>query len=140
MLVVRSLVFIGALAVLAFGQTVAGAAGRAARPAQSKQVNYIQVEAADLLLRPAEYRGRRVTLTAQIVAVNARREALDLFDQHSRTLVSVSLAELPKAQRQQLLTEAIHHVTVYGLADLQNGRLVLKAEQVMPVEFTLAAR
>ena len=140
MLVIRSLVFVCALAVLALGQTVAGGTRRAARGGQPKQVNYVQVDAAELLRRPAEYQGRRVTLTAEVVAVNARSAALDLYDQRSRTLISVSLADLPKTQRRQLVAEPVYRVAVYGLAEMRNGRLVLQAEQVLPVELTLASR
>ena len=144
MLVVRTLVALGIFVCLlgasAFRQTVAEAAPRTAREAQPKQVNYVQVEAAQLLQQPATYRGRRVALTAEIVSVNARRRSLDLYDQRTRALIGVSLAELPKAQRRQLAAEPVYHVTVYGLAELQNDRVVLKAEQVMPVELTQLSR
>ena len=134
MFVVRSLVLVLALAVLAFGQT-------GTRPEQPKpQVNYAQVEAAALVNRPADFRGRRVTLTAEVISINAQQRALDLYDAQSRATIGVSLAEVPKAQRRQLVTEPVRHVTVYGLVELQNGRPVLKAEQVMPVELTLAER
>ncbi|MBI1763688.1 MAG: hypothetical protein HYR56_19860 [Acidobacteria bacterium] len=140
MFVVRSLVLVCALAVLAFGQTVAGDAGGAARSGQSKQVNYVQVEAAQLLQRPAAYRGRRVVLTAEVVSVNARRAALAVYDARTHALIGVSLTELSKTQRRQLIAEPVYHVTIYGLAEMQEGRLVLKAEQVMPVEMTQVVR
>lgn len=144
MLVVRTLVTLGVFVCLlgapAFGQTVADAAQREARPAPSKQVNYVQVEAAQLLQRPATYRGRRVALTAEVVSVNARRRSLDLYDQRTRALIGVSLRELPKTQRRQLVAEPVYHVTVYGLAEMQDGRMVLRAEQVMPVEMSLVSR
>ncbi len=144
MLVVRSmvtiLVFVCLLAAAAFGQTVAGEAGHTARPAQPKQLNYVQVDAAELLQRPAAYRGRRITLTAEVVSVNARSHSLNLYDQRTRALIGVSLAELPKTQRRQLIAEPVYHVTVYGVAEMQEGRLVLKAEQVMPVVLTQVSR
>ena len=144
MFVIRSMFFIGvlvcALAVLALGQTVADEAERTARAGQPKQLSYVQVDAAQLLQRPAAYRGRRVALTAAIVSVNARRHSLELYDQRTRALIGVSLADLPKAQRRQLVAEPVYHVTVYGLAEMQEGRLVLKAEQVMPVVLTQVSR
>ena len=141
MFVVRSLVFVCVLAGLAVGQTVAGGAGRAARTAQPKpQVNYVQVEAAALVKRPADFRGRRVTLTAEVISINARQRALDLYDARSRATIGVSLAELPKTQRRRLVAAPVRQVAVYGLVELQNGRPILKAEQVMPVEIALAER
>jgi hypothetical protein len=144
MLVVRTLVTLGLFVCLldaaAFGQTVAEPAQRAARQEQPKQINYVQVGAAQLLQRPTTYHGRRVALTAEVVSVNARRRSLDLYDQHTRALIGVSLADLPKAQRRQLAAEPIYHVTVYGLAEMQNGRMVLRAEQVMPVEMSQVLR
>jgi hypothetical protein len=138
MFVVRSLVLVCAMAALALGQTVAA---RAARPEQPKpQVNYVQVEAAALVSRPANFQGRRVTLTAEVISINARQRALDLFDAYSRSTIGVSIAELPKTQRRQLMAEPVRHVTVYGLVELQNGRPVLKAEQVMPVEIVMVQR
>lgn len=144
MLVVRTLVtfgfFVCVLGASAFGQTVAVDAQRTAHTAPAKQLNYVQVDAAQLLQRPTAYQGRRVALTAEVVSVNARRRALDLYDSHTRALIGVSLRELPKTQRRQLVAEPVYHVTVYGLALLENGRMVLKAEQVMPVELSLVSR
>jgi len=138
MSVVRSLVLVCGLAVLAFGQSVAGGAPHAAQP--KSQVNYVQVPAATLVKRPADFRGQRVTLTAEVISINAQRRALDLYDAQSRATIGVSIAELPKTQRRQLVAEPVRYVAVYGLVELQNGRPVLKAEQVMPVEMALAER
>lgn len=144
MLVFRTLVtfgfFVCVLGAAAFGQTVAVEARRTARTEQTKQVNYVQVDAAQLLQRPAAFRGRRVALTAEVISVNARRRSLDLYDQRTRALIGVSLRELPKTQRRQLVAQPVYHVTVYGMAELQNDRMVLKAEQVMPVELAQVAR
>lgn len=138
MFVVRSLILVCSLAALAFGQTGAGGAERATQP--KPQVNYVQVEAAALVKRPADFRGRRVTLTAEVISISAQRRAVNLYDAHSRTTIGVSLDELPKTQRRQLLAEPVRYVAVYGLVELQNGRPVVKAEQVMPVEVALAER
>lgn len=144
MLVVRTLVTLGVFVCLlgapTFGQTVAKPTQRAARTEPPKQLNYVQVEAAQLLQRPTTYQGRRVALTAEVVSLNARRRSLDLYDQQTRALIGVSLMELPKSQRRLLAAEPVSHVTVYGLAEMQNGRMVLKAEQVMPVEMSVALR
>lgn len=144
MLVVRTLVtfgfFVCVLGASAFGQTVAVEAQRTAHTEPAKQVNYVQVEAEQLLQRPTLYRGRRVALTAEVVSVNARRRSLDLYDHRTRAMIGVSFRELPKTQRRQLVAEPVYHVTVYGLALLENGRMVLKAEQVMPVELAQLAR
>lgn len=144
MFVVRSMVTLGlfvcVLAAAAFGQTVTVGAERTARTESVKQLNYVQVDAAQLLQRPAVYQGRRVALTAEVVSLNARRQSLDLYDQKTRAMIGVSLTELPKTQRRQLVARPVYHVTVYGLVEMQNGRLVLKAEQLMPVELALVSR
>lgn len=134
MSVVRSLVLVCGLAALALGQSVASSAP------PKPQMNYVQVAAATLLKRPADFRGQRVTLTAEVVSINARRRGLDLYDAQSRATIGVSIADLPKTQRRQLVAEPVRHVAVYGLVELQNGRPVLRAEQVLPVELTLAER
>src|SRR5262245_48649734 len=106
MFVVRSLVLVCALAVLALAQS-------GLRPKQTgSQLSYAQVEAATLVNRPADFLGRRVTLTAEIISINVQKRALDLFDAQSRATIGVSLAELPKSQRRQLVAEPVHHVAV----------------------------
>ena len=92
------------------------------------------------ILHPAEYQGRRVTVTAEIVSLNAQNRSLNVYDQHSRAQIGVSLEEVSKTQRRRIVTDPVHQVAVFGRVEMQNGQPVLKAEQVMPLEMTLAER
>lgn len=142
MFIIRSFVLVSALAAMVLGQGGVGDAPRSQRGASVKPAsqNYVQVYVAELLRHPAEYQGRRVTVTAEIVSVNAQNGSLDVFDQHSRAQIGVSLAEVSKTQRRRIVTDPVHQVAVFGRVEMQNGQPLLKAEQVMPLEMTLAER
>jgi hypothetical protein len=100
----------------------------------------VQVYVGELLRHPTEFQGRRVTLTAAVVSVNARQHSLEVYDQHSRAQIGVSLTDVSKTQRRRLVVDPVHQVAVFGRVEMQNGRPLLKAEQVKPVEQTLARR
>jgi hypothetical protein len=142
MLVVRSFLLVSALVMLALGQTGTGVAQSQKRsmPEKPANQNYVQVHVAELLQHPAEYEGRRVTVTAEVISVNARRRSLNVYDSHSRAQLGVSLAEVTKSQRRRLVAEPVRQVAVFGLFEIQDGKMLLKAEQVMPVALTLAKR
>lgn len=142
MLVIRSLILASVLAVLTFGQGGVAEAQPAKRnlPSKSPSQNYVQVYVAELLRHPAEYQGRRVTVMAEVVSVNARSRSLHVYDQHSRAQIGVSLTNVSKSQRRRIVADPIHQVAVFGRVEVQDGHLLLKAEQVMPVEMTLAER
>ncbi len=101
---------------------------------------YYQLDVAELLQRATELAGRRVTLTAEVVSLNARRQTIDLFDEASHKLIAVSIAQLPRGQRKALHNEPVNRVTVFGKVERRNGQLLLEAEQLMPVVITLAQR
>lgn len=142
MFVIRSLVLATALAAIALGQGGVGDVPRSQRSALVKPAsqNYVQVYVAELLQHPAEYQGRRVTVTAEIVSLNAQNRSLNVYDQHSRAQIGVSLEDVSKTQRRRIVTDPVHQVAVFGRVEMQNGQPVLKAEQVMPLEMTLAER
>ena len=102
--------------------------------------NYFQLDIAELIQRAAELEGRRVTLTAQVVSLNARRQMIDLYDDASHKLIAVSVAQLSRAQRKTLMNEPLNRVTVYGHVARRDGQLLLEVEQLMPVVMTLAKR
>ena len=75
-----TVVFVLVLAFGAFAQS--GIASQqptgAAQSATALIQQYYQLDVAELLRRAPELEGRRVTLTAKIVSVNARRQTIDL--------------------------------------------------------------
>ena len=101
---------------------------------------YYQLDVAELLQRVTSLEGRRVTLTAEVVSLNARRQTIDLYDEASHKLIAVSIAQLSRAQRKVLLNEPVNRVTIYGRIERRNGQLLLEAEQLMPVVIALAQR
>lgn len=138
----RSLGLLCAAVMLVLSPSAVGARQRPLRPVPVKQdeTPYVQIFVAEVLQHPNDFQGRRVTVTAEVVSVNARHESLDVYDQHSRAQIGVSLAELSKNQRRRLVAEPVRRVTVYGRVEMSEGRPQLRAEQVMPVEMVLAER
>ena len=136
MFFVRTLVLICCLAVVALaqGRTATSPAGNSA------DNSYAQIELKEIANRAAEFEGRRVAITAEIVSFNADQRTLVVFDNNSKTLASVSLVQLAKSQRQNLIAEPIHRVSVYGRVEIKNGRALIKADQVMPLATNLVAR
>ena len=128
MLVVRTFVLICCLAVPFFAQDVKSEGG------------YAQVDMKEFANRSAELEGRRVAITAEIVAVSADARTVSVFDNDSKALVGVSLTQLSKAQRQTLVGSPVHRVSVYGRVEMKNGRPVIKADQVMPLATNLVAQ
>ena len=141
-----TVVFVLVLAIGAFAQSGI-APQQPTGPAQTATAldqNYYQLDVAELLQRATELEGRRVTLTAEVVSLNARRQTIDLFDEASHKLIAVSIAQLPRGQRKALHNEPVNRVTVYGRIvrnnERGNGQLLLEAEQLMPVVITLAKK
>ncbi len=127
MLLVRTLILICCFAVAALAQ------GREANN------GYAQIELKEVASRSAELEGRRVTVTADVISVGADLRTLDVFDNGSKTLVSVSLTQLSKSQRQTLVNNPVHRVSVFGRVEMKNGRTMIKADQVMPLATNLVA-
>lgn len=94
---------------------------------------YAQVDLKEFANHSAELEGRRVMITAEIISVSADGRTLNVFDNGSKTLVGVSLAQLSKTQRQTLVGGPIHRVSVFGRVSMKNGRAIIKADQVMPL-------
>lgn len=127
MFLVRTLLFVCCLSLTALAQ------GKAA------DNGYVPVELKNIAGRTSELEGRRVTVTAEIVSVSADFRSMNVFDNASKTFVSVSLEQLSKSQRQSLLTQPVLRVSVFGRVELKNSRAVIKADQVMPLATNLIA-
>ncbi|MBP6824629.1 MAG: hypothetical protein KA368_23995 [Acidobacteria bacterium] len=124
MFLVRTLILVCCLAVAALAQS------------QTEKSSYAEVDLKEVASRSAEFEGRKVAVTAEIVSVNADQRTLTVFDNTSKTLATVSLTQLTKSQRQTLITDPIHRVSVYGRVEVKNGRALIKADQVMPLAAT----
>lgn len=135
-----TLVFVLVLAFGAHAQTSATPQNQTSTTpnAETLTANYLQLDVAELIQRAAVLAGRRITLTADIVSLDARRQMIELFDDASHKLIAVSIANLSRAQRRILLNERVNRVTVYGKVERRNGQIVLEVEQLMPVIITLA--
>jgi len=131
MFLVRTFVLICCLAVPFSAQ---------GRPKDWADNAYVQIDLKEFADRPAKFEGHRVAVTAEIVSVSADARALTVFDNGSKTLVGVSLKQLSKAQRQTLVGGPVHRVSVYGRAEMKNGRAIIMADQVMPLAANLMAQ
>jgi hypothetical protein len=124
-------VLVCCLTVLPFAQS---------RPNAQAKPGYAQIELKDFATHAAEFEGRRVAITADVFSVGADARTLNVFDAQSKALVGVSLTQLSKSQRQTLIAEPVIRVSVFGRAELKNGRAVIKADQVMPLATNLVAQ
>jgi hypothetical protein len=124
---VRSFLLICIFAVIAVAQ------GREA------DKDFLQVDLMNFVNRPADYLGRRVAITADVISVSADYRAIDVFDSKSKALIGVSLSQLSRQTRQALVNEPVRRVSVYGRVEMKRGRAVIKAEKVTPLEFPMVA-
>jgi len=109
-------------------------------PGLAVEPGYAPVDMKAFASNPAEFEGRRVVVTADIVSVGANARTVNVFDTHSKALVAVSLTHLSKSQRHALIAEPIIRVSVFGRVEMKNGRPVIKADQVMPLATNLVAQ
>ena len=121
MYLVRSIVVVVLFAACALAQTGRG---------ESLPLQYREVNLSDVLRNPGLYSGQRVTLTAEILSLSANSKSIDLYDGLSRTMVSVSLASIKKAERRALIQAPVHRISVSGLVSLDRGQVVIEAERV----------
>ncbi len=131
MYIVRTLILVACVAVVGLAQ------GRAA--GSNTDNNYAQTDLKEISSHTAELEGHKVAITADIISIGADRRSLVVFDNSTKTLASVSLAQLGKSQRHALITDPIHRVSVFGRVEIKNGRALIKADQVMPLTTNLVA-
>ena len=92
---------------------------------------YEQVNTADFLHRSDAYEGRLVAINGEICAVNADGKSLRLFDPGTKGLIDVDLSYLNKAQRRSVMLNRVRRVSVYGRAQLIDGKLFIRAHQLI---------
>ena len=109
--------------------------GRAVKAVPRVRVvsDYAPLELNDFGARPDQYQGKLVSLTAEVISVDAKRQAIRVFDAPTKTLVGVSLSNLPKGQRRFLAFEPVRYVSVYGSVEALGDRYVIVAHKVVPV-------
>jgi hypothetical protein len=90
--------------------------------------------------QPEALAGRLIEVSAQVIAINADRKSLELFDSQSRTRISVRLNQLKKADRLALMRANVRRISVSGRASVVAGRLTIDAESVRPVSFNEDAK
>lgn len=147
-MVTRSLLLIGVLiCVIASvsvvqGQTIKNNFHRAqtVKPATTAPSDYQPLALEDCASAPDEYQGKLVTVTAEVISVDAKYQGINLFDTNTKTLMGVSLIRLPKAQRRSVVLEPVHRVSVYGSVATKAGRCVIEAHKVVPIAVDTAAQ
>ncbi|MEP7271590.1 MAG: hypothetical protein ABI882_08790 [Acidobacteriota bacterium] len=97
---------------------------------ESQPPQYREVTLQDITRNPVSFSGQRVTLTAEILSLSADSRSLDLYDELSRAVISVSLVNLKKSDRRALLHAPIHRVAVSGRINLERGQPLIEAERV----------
>ena len=95
-----------------------------------------QIDRAYFNVRPEDFDGRVVEISAQVIAINADSKSMELFDSDSRTLIQVRLTQLPKAERTALMRSNVRRVSVSGRASMVDGRLTINAQRItaLPLE------
>lgn len=131
MYIVRTLILVVCLAVVGFAQ------GRTT--GSNTDGNYAQTDLKEISRHTTELEGHKVAITADIISISADRRSLVVFDNTTKTLANVSLAQLGKSQRRSLIADPIHRVSVFGRVEIKNGRALIKADQVMPLTTNLVA-
>jgi hypothetical protein len=128
MIVFRTFLLVCALSGIVMGQT------------GTVKNNYRQIDLKELIKHPADYQGHLVTITADIISVNADYKSVDVFDSQSKALIGVSTTQLSRTQRQSLVTAPVHRVSISGRIRVKNGRAMIKAEKVTPLGVGLVAK
>ncbi len=97
----------------------------------SASVEYQPIDTTDFANRAATYQGQLVAVTGQVCAVNADGKSVRLFDANSKALIDVSLSHLQRSQRRALILNGVRQVSVYGKAEVKNGKLSIDAHKVV---------
>ncbi len=92
---------------------------------------YVTFSVSDVLSSPAEAQGRLIRVTAEVVSVDASRQLIRLYDARTRQMLAVSIAGLPRISRHSLINNPVMSVSVFGRAELRDGRVVIDAHKVV---------
>jgi len=92
---------------------------------------YEPIDTTNFANRADTYQGRLVAVSGSVVAVNADRKSIQIFDTNTKALLEVSLLKLTKAQRNALILNPVRKVSVYGKTEVRNGKLAIDAHKVV---------
>ena len=92
---------------------------------------YEAIDTTNFANRADAYQGRLVAVSGSVVAVNADRKSIQIFDTNTKALLEVSLLKLTKAQRNALILNPVRRVSVYGKTEVKNGKLSIDAHKVV---------
>jgi hypothetical protein len=92
---------------------------------------YEPIDTTNFANRVDTYQGRLVAVSGSVVAVNANRKSIQIFDTNTKALLEVSLLKLTKAQRNALILNPVRRVSVYGKTEVRNGKLSIDAHKVV---------
>jgi len=93
---------------------------------------YESIDTTNFSNRAESYQGRLVAVSGTVVAINADRKSIQIFDTHTKALIEVRLLNLNKAQRNSLMLSPVRTVSVYGKTEVRNGKLSIDAHKVIP--------
>ncbi len=103
----------------------------------SASVDYQKIDTTGFAANAAAFEGQFVAVSGKICAINADGKSVHLFDSETKALIEVDLSRLQKSQRRSLILNPVQQISVYGKAELKNGKLVIGAHRV---EFTPVSR
>lgn len=119
MTIIRSIFVLCLLTTFVFGQNPAA------------KNSYESISLKELSGSPAEYEGRLVIVTGELISVDAGFRRLDIFDQNGKVLIVVNIEQLTMSQRESLLADPVRRVTVNGRVELKNGQLTIRAQKLV---------
>ena len=93
---------------------------------------YEPIDTTNFVNRADSYQGRLVAVSGAVVAINADRKSIQIFDTHTKALIEVRLLTLTKTQRNALMLNGVRKVSVYGKTEVRNGKLSIDAHKVVP--------
>jgi hypothetical protein len=93
--------------------------------------DYQPVDTTNFATRAAAYEGQLVAVTGKVCAVNADGKGVRLFDAETKALIEINLSQLGRSQRRTLMLSGVHQISVYGKAEMKNGKLIIDAHRVV---------
>jgi hypothetical protein len=93
--------------------------------------SYESIDTTNFANRVDSYQGRLVAVNGPVVAINADRKSIQIFDTHTKALIEVGLLDLNKAQRDSLILGPVQKVSVYGKTEVRNGKLSIEAHKIV---------
>jgi hypothetical protein len=91
---------------------------------------YNKINIADLRSQLECLESPLVEVSARVIAINADSSSMELFDSASKTTIMVKMNQLPKSERNALISNGVRNVTVAGRASKEGSRLVIDAQKI----------